>query len=231
MTSVLFVHGLESGPRGSKTLNLEAAGFEVVAGQMPCGQKRALQDPVAIAVLVASLAALVGGALNRGASGFVIAAVSLAVLQRFVRPALMRRMFHRSVAVQERLLKAHRVDVVVGSSFGGAVALELLNRGAWKGPTVLLCPAHRLVAARGWSPSPTLPPALAAHVVVVHGQQDETVPPAHSRSLIKGTAAELIEVNDDHRLSTTATPENLRAWIRKATGTTAQGDASFPPAV
>ncbi len=38
-------------------------------------------------------------------------------------------------------------DVVVGSSFRRC-ALELLQRGAWRGPTVLLCPAHERVAER-----------------------------------------------------------------------------------
>jgi predicted esterase len=93
----------------------------------------------------------------------------------------------------------------------------LLSRGAWKGPTVLMCPAHRLVAGRAWLPSPTLPPD-ASHVVVVHGRQDETVPIEHSRSLVKGTAAKLIEVDDEHRLAATATAPNFTAWIKLASG-------------
>jgi hypothetical protein len=33
-------------------------------------------------------------------------------------------------------------DIVVGSSWGGAVALELVAKGSWTGPTLLLAPAH-----------------------------------------------------------------------------------------
>jgi pimeloyl-ACP methyl ester carboxylesterase len=212
MRRVLFVHGLESGPRGTKSRALEAAGFEVVAGQMPCGRKAVLRDPVVIAVFLCALGAVVFGAIERGASGFVIAVVSLFVLQRFVRPALMRRVFRRSVAVQLELLKTNAIDVVVGSSFGGAVALELLISGAWKGQTVLLCPAHRLVAGRGWTPTPVLP-ADAKHVTVVHGRQDETVPLEHSRSLVRNTSAKLLEVDDDHRLSASANAENFARWL------------------
>jgi pimeloyl-ACP methyl ester carboxylesterase len=212
MTTVLFVHGLESGPRGKKAQALEQAGFTVVAGQMPCGRRAIARDPVVIALALVALGGLIAAA-SRGATGFLIAVTGLAVVQRYVRPLLTRRMFRRSVEVQRALLAANQVDVVVGSSFGGAVSLELLRSGAWKGPTVLLCPAHRLVAGRAWLAAPSLP-ADASRVVVVHGRQDETVPLDHSRSLVKGTAAKLIEVDDGHRLAATATPENFAKWIR-----------------
>lgn len=216
MTTVLFVHGLESGPHGKKAFALEQAGFKVVAGQMPCGQRAVLLDPLVIILGLAAIAGLITAA-TRGPIGFLICAMTYAVLQRFVRPALTRRMFARSVAVQVALLRSNQIDVVVGSSFGGAVALELLRSGAWKGPTVLLCPAHRLVAGRAWKPAPSLPDD-ASRVLVVHGRQDETVPLEHSRSLVKDTAAKLIEVDDGHRLAETATPENFTAWVGQTVG-------------
>lgn len=214
MTTVLYVHGLESGPRGKKALALEAAGLRVVAAKMPCGRRDVLTDPVVLLTLALGLVGLVALVRWLGSLGLVVGVMSFFLLQRFVRPALMRRVFRKSVEVQRALLAAQPVDVVLGSSFGGAVALELLHSGAWKGPTVLLCPAHRLVAARGQVASPTLP-ADAARVLVVHGEQDETVPLQDSRSLVKGTAATLLEVPDDHRLTATATPENLRAWVTR----------------
>lgn len=216
MTTVLFVHGLESGPRGQKSLALEQAGFTVVAGQMPCGRRAAVRDPLVIGLVVLALG-LLFAASSRGAIGFLICVMSFAALGRFVSRTLMRRMFRRSVAVQRALLATHPIDVVLGSSFGGAVALELLASGAWKGPTVLLCPAHRLVAERSWRPAPALPED-ASRVVVVHGRQDETVPPEHSHSLVRGTAAKLVEVDDEHRLAVAATPEQLAAWIELARG-------------
>lgn len=213
MTTVLFIHGLESGPRGKKAVALEEAGFTVVSGQMPCSQRAILRDPVVIAVGVSALAGLIASGIQGGLMGFLIYGMAVAVLQRFVRPLLMRRMFRRSVAVQLALLAAHQVDVVVGSSFGGAVAVELLRSGAWQGPAVLLCPAHRLVAGRAWRPAPTLPED-ASRIVVVHGRQDETVPISHSRELTRDTAAKLIEVEDQHRLLSAATPENFKIWVQ-----------------
>jgi pimeloyl-ACP methyl ester carboxylesterase len=212
MTTVLFVHGLESVARGPKALALEAAGFTVLAGKMPCSSRAVLKDPVVIAVLASAAGALLGAARAQGTGGFMIAAVLIAVLQRFVRPPLMRRTFRRSVEVQRALLASGKVDVVVGSSYGGAVAVELLRLGVWSGPTVLLAPAQRLVAARGWQKNPTLPED-ASRILVVHAKQDEVVPIDHSRALVRGTNAKLIEVDDDHRLSRSATPENLKQWV------------------
>jgi len=49
-------------------------------------------------------------------------------------------------------IKRHDPDVVVGSSWGGAVALACIQTGVWYGPTLLLAPAHqRIEAAMGAS--------------------------------------------------------------------------------
>lgn len=217
MTTVLFIHGLESGPRGKKAEALEQAGFTVVAEQMPCGRRAAVRDPVVIAAYGVMLSGVLAAAVQQGVMGFIFAAMFVAVTQGFVRSRLIRRMVRRSLDVQLALLKTKQIDVVMGSSFGGAIGLELLARGAWSGPTVLLCPAHRLIAESTWLAGKALP-ADVSRVVVVHGRQDETVPIEHSRSLVKNTQAKLIEVDDDHRLTATATPENLRAWVSLASG-------------
>mgnify|MGYP002632823077 CR=1 FL=1 len=100
-------------------------------------------------------------------------------------------------AAMEEALAALRSepDVVVGSSFGGAVLLELLHVGAWAGPCVFLAGAGpKLTGHR------TLPPGGRA--VLVHGLQDDVVPPEDSRALAASRAEDvrLVEVDDDHRL-------------------------------
>ena len=210
--TVLFVHGLESGPRGKKAAALEAAGFHVVAGQMPCGRSAVLRDPLVVTLLGAALAVSVAAAFAGGVWGFALGAGSVALLQHVARPVVMRRIFRRSVDVQRALLAAHAIDAVVGSSFGGAVALELLHSGAWRGPTLLLCPAHHLVAQRAWTTAPALP-VDASQITVVHGRQDETVPVEHARALVAGTSARLLEVDDDHRLTASSRAENFARWL------------------
>ncbi|MFT3712766.1 MAG: hypothetical protein QM817_34375 [Archangium sp.] len=212
MTTVLFIHGLESGPRGAKARSLESAGFKVVALQMPSNRRAILSDPFTWLPVLAGIIAL--ALSTRGGVLFVaVTAVLLVLSSPAMRVAITRRMWKRSLDVQREALKANPdIDVVMGSSFGGAVALELLACGEWKGPTVLLCPAHRLLAERAKLPPSKLPEPLPAKVLVVHGTRDETVPLEHSRELVEGTDARFIEVDDMHRLAAT-TPEQFKAWI------------------
>jgi pimeloyl-ACP methyl ester carboxylesterase len=217
VTRVLYVHGLESGPTGHKARLLAEAGFEVSAVQMPFGRRHALREPL-VAVWALSSLSLVGFAAWSTAPWLVtVALVAGATSFPVVRLFVTRRVFSRSLEVQRRHLAATPVDVVVGSSFGGAIAVELLRAGDWRGPTVLLCPASALVSRRsGWPPHPGfdgMSPDATAQVLVVHGTRDETVPLEDSRRLVARTSARLVTVEDDHRLSATANAASLHAWV------------------
>ena len=56
-------------------------------------------------------------------------------------PAMNTGDFSACVELQRESIEAFRPDVVLGSSFGGAVVVELLRRGVWTGPTLLLAQA------------------------------------------------------------------------------------------
>jgi len=219
MPVVLYIHGLESGPTGSKVRALQAAGFDVRARQMPCHPRRMRADPWMIAYLAAAAFALLAGAAA-GPLPFGLALGAAVAARRPVVQLVLRRAVDASVAVQRAALAEGPVDLVVGSSFGGAIAHRLLLDGAWRGPTVLLCPAAQLVAARAGQPPPpglsALPAAAAARVVVVHGRCDEVVPFDHSVALVRGSAARLLPVHDDHRLSHSASAAGLAAWCAAA---------------
>lgn len=166
-----------------------------------------------------SVVLIVTGALTSWLHALAAAVVALAAFFP-VKALVTRRVLERSVDVQRRNLEQTKPDVVLGSSFGGAVSLELLRRGFWRGTTVLLCPAHERVTERGWQRRHPgfagLPDDVVANVLVVHGTNDETVPIEHSRRLVAGTRARLITVDDDHRLSGSATAENLASWVALA---------------
>lgn len=111
-------------------------------------------------------------------------------------PAMDTKDFPSCVAVHEAEIPAFRPDVLVGSSFGGAVAIELLHRGAWTGPTLLLAQAAFRMGTRRSLPEDRV-------VWLVHGTNDEVVDIDDSRQLARtGTSAlvRLIEVDDDHSL-------------------------------
>lgn len=88
-------------------------------------------------------------------------------------------------------------EVVIGSSFGGGVALWLAVTGAWAGPLVLLAPA----GVKVWAPGGL--GRRAGRVLIVHGRRDDVVPVDDSLWLARDSACEvaLWLVDDEHRLS------------------------------
>jgi pimeloyl-ACP methyl ester carboxylesterase len=126
-------------------------------------------------------------------------------------PAMDTRDFEAAVETQARALTALPPDVVVGSSFGGAIAVELLHRGVWAGPTVLLAQAAQKLGRIA-----TLPEGV--RVILVHGVRDTVVPIEDSRALAKtGTAplVRLVEVDDDHRLQSLVDSGELAELVRE----------------
>jgi predicted esterase len=99
------------------------------------------------------------------------------------------------VAVVAPVLKATR-PVVVGSSFGGIVAiLAALQSGVTLPGMVLCAPA----LARAEIPLENL--VVPFPVTIIHGLRDTVIPIALSREFARHQRRELIEVNDDHRLA------------------------------
>ncbi|HMJ14184.1 MAG TPA: YqiA/YcfP family alpha/beta fold hydrolase [Polyangiaceae bacterium] len=125
-------------------------------------------------------------------------------------PAMDTSSFEACVTLQAREIAEFRPDVVVGSSFGGAVVVALLARGAHRGPTLLLAPAQR-----HYPVEERLPEGVA--VQIVHGTRDEVVDIAGSRALARsGTPGlvQLLEVDDEHRLQSLVTSGRLAELVR-----------------
>ncbi len=131
-----------------------------------------------------------------------------------VCPAMPVPDFAACVALHERMLAEAPPDLLVGSSFGGAVAWQLLLTGAWRGPCVLLAPA---VARMGlpWS----LPEGRRAPIWLVHGLHDELLPWQDSLALSRASARQglqLVLVEDDHRLGDWTAGGGLVELARRA---------------
>ena len=127
-------------------------------------------------------------------------------------PEMDTRNLELCVRVHEQALEKFRPDLLIGSSFGGAIAVALLERGVWRGPTLLLAQA-----ARNYMPSCRLPDGV--RVTIVHAVEDEVVDVEGSRALAKtGTPAlvELIEVNDDHALAALVESGELIRLVHRA---------------
>ena len=118
-----------------------------------------------------------------------------------LNPALPDDDFEAAVRIAQAEFDQHRPDVVVGSSRGGAVAM---NIDAGSTPLVLLCPAWKR-----WGTATTVKPGT----VILHSKADEVVPFCDSVELVRNSglpSESLIVVGHEHRL---ADPESLARML------------------
>jgi predicted esterase YcpF (UPF0227 family) len=118
-----------------------------------------------------------------------------------INPKLPDDDFAAALAIAQAAFDRHHPDVIVGSSRGGALAMNLKSGDT---PLVLLCPAWRKYGA-----ATTVKP----QTTILHSRADETVRFADSAELVRNSGAPpdiLVEVGNDHRL---ADPEPLAAML------------------
>lgn len=116
-----------------------------------------------------------------------------------LNPALPDEDFEAAVRIAQDEFNQHHPDVVVGSSRGGAVAM---NMDTGTTPLVLLCPAWKR-----WGTATSVKPGT----VILHSRADDVVPFADTLELLRNSGLDesaLIVVGNDHRL---ADPESLGA--------------------
>ena len=118
--------------------------------------------------------------------------------------------FEGCIAQHANLIQTDKPDVLVGSSFGGAVLVALLQRGLWDGPSLLLAQA---ALKRGLTT--TLPKEVP--IWIVHGTGDTVVDVEDSRRLAADNSrAEVnyLELDDDHSLHASTANGALLDWVR-----------------
>jgi alpha-beta hydrolase superfamily lysophospholipase len=120
-----------------------------------------------------------------------------------LNPALPDQDFHAAVEIAQAELNWHHPDVIVGSSRGGAVAMNINSSSL---PLVLLCPAWKR-----WGTAK----AVKKNTTILHSRADEVIPFSDSEELVRNSGlpvSALIEVGNDHRL---ADPESLENLLRE----------------
>jgi alpha-beta hydrolase superfamily lysophospholipase len=118
-----------------------------------------------------------------------------------LNPALPDDDFDEAVHIAQDEFDQHHPDVVVGSSRGGAVAVNIDSKDT---SLVLLCPAWKK-----WGTATTVKP----NTTIFHSRADDVVPFANSEELVANSnlpSEVLIEVGNDHRL---ADPKPLEAML------------------
>jgi hypothetical protein len=123
-----------------------------------------------------------------------------------LNPALPDDDFDAAVRIAQIEFDRDQPDVVVGSSRGGAVAINIDSGDT---PLVLLCPAWKR-----WGKATTVKPGT----VILHSQADEVVPFADSEKLVRKSGlldSALIVVGTEHRL---ADEESLAKMVEAVKG-------------
>ena len=118
-------------------------------------------------------------------------------------PKLPDEDFEEAVRTAQEEFDKHQPQVVVGSSRGGAVAMNIDSGNA---RLVLLCPAWKR-----WGTAKTVKPGM----VILHSRADDVIPFGDSEELVRNSglpASALIEVGNDHRL---ADPEPLERMLKE----------------
>jgi hypothetical protein len=119
-----------------------------------------------------------------------------------INPKLPDENFKPAVDIAQAEFDSYHSEVIVGSSRGGAIAMNL---GIDEARLVLLCPAWKK-----WGTAKMVKPGT----IILHSRADEVVPFADSEELVSNSRlpkSALIEVGTDHRL---ADPEPLAAMLR-----------------
>lgn len=116
--------------------------------------------------------------------------------------------FSLAMAVAQKTFDDHHPDVIVGSSRGGAIAM---NISSGETPLVLLCPAWKRWGATKLTKLQT---------VILHSRGDDVIPFENSQELLQtsGLGEEaLIETGSDHRLADPASL-SVMLWVCELIG-------------
>jgi len=118
-----------------------------------------------------------------------------------LNPKLPDDNFGTALQIAQNVFSTHAPRVVVGSSRGGAIAMNLDIGDA---RLVLLCPAWKKYGSAT---------TVNAGTVILHSRHDEIIPFADSDELVRNShlpRRALVEVGQDHRL---ADPQSLQAML------------------
>ena len=152
MTKVMYLHGLEGSPYGTKASYLRQR-YTLVAPELPAYGK----DVKQFGKLIESL--------------------------------------NKCVPVARKAIERDNPDIIVASSFGGAVLMRLYAEQSWQKPAVFLAQGAVFLQVGNQLPAD-------ARAIFIHGREDSLIPLSHSQQICEqaGPNVELWVVDDDHYL-------------------------------
>lgn len=134
---------------------------------------------------------------------------------QLIEPELDDDDFDFALSTAQEAFDRHQPELVVGSSRGGALAVNL--RLPTNVPRIVLCPAWKK-----WGAAKQVP----VNTLILHSPDDEVIPFEDSVELVENSAfsdSHLIVVGSDHRLATPDAIDSLRQCVLEFP------DRAFPP--
>ena len=119
-----------------------------------------------------------------------------------LNPQLSDDEFEESIRIAQLEYDLHSPDVVVGSSRGGGVAVNIDSKNT---PLVLMCPSWK---------NKRMATTVKSNTVILHSRQDEVIPFSESEELLANSGLSpdsIIDVGFEHRL---ADEHSLRAMLQ-----------------
>jgi len=245
---VLYLHGLESNParyhEGDGNSKFErlvrtfsppdhaCCGPDLLTGRRALNRKHSIgrsfvslrEVQAAGAASFLSLSASLTGAvpLRLGLPGALAPLVYVAVHRRRLLELSVEASLEGSLGLALAAVRSFSPDVVVGMSWGGALAALCLQRAAYTGPVLLLAPACEAIA--GWLPPGCKlqeelrrPLPSRARGLVLHGTADTVTLLKDSEVLCQGTRLGLRpSAGDGHMLLRALSGKKLGQLVREA---------------
>eukprot|EP01084_Bolivina_argentea_P275537 469931_1 len=204
---ILFIHGLNSGPFGNKVVPLRKD-FDVCALDMKMSMKDITRInsvycnvfkqqilPILLCIIITIYNTLFGVTI-------IILYLSFAYIYKdLILSKAWQSSMNACIEIQKTAIIQYKPDLLIGSSWGGAVTVEIIKREIWNGPCILLCPSYYKHYQRMYGIQKSdeykqniLENAFCLNLkenknnkkyLIVHGQRDKCVPLRHSTLLRK----------------------------------------------
>jgi len=144
-------------------------------------------------------------------STYVLVFISCIVLVRVLVAGVVSFAIWHSVWIAKRAVKSFKPEVVVGFSWGSAVAAKLCADGGWHGPVVLLAPTLSAVSAVSLRRIPRVPDDAK----VFQAEHDAFVPHSQAKALEDMGVHVQICRGDDHVLCNPTTISAIADCLRR----------------
>lgn len=156
---ILYVHGMEGNNNGLKATALKKE-FTVHSDNQhvtifkPYLKNSPIRHLISsqIIPMIASISAIYYGVKNNTQwyskylySIVAMYGISLFIFRRKLIRNAIKTSFEKCISIQQKAILSFNPDLVIASSWGGAVTMELIKRGIYFGPTILLAPGYLAV--------------------------------------------------------------------------------------